>query len=380
MPSGPRASDCSVTLMVGLQRTARADSYEYEAQPVEVRASDARNTKVKTTAVYDSYWRFAAERLYIYYRRIALSPAPWTNDEILQTYRFTNTYRAADRVSQFLIREVQYGAGRSQDPDELFFRTMLFKIFNKIDTWEALERVHGPIVWRNLNIETLERTLDELMNANRRIYAAAYIMPAPPFGASRKHANHIRLLAKMMDDRLPGRIRQTPDLQSVYGLLRSNPSLGPFLAFQFAIDLNYSTMLDFQESSFVVAGPGALDGISKCFVQPPEDTSERIINWMVENQEREFADREIDFPGLYGRPLQPIDCQNLFCEISKYSRVAHPEISGVGDRKRIKQTYRQSATPEAMPYFPPDWNLQTDRVIRVPECVPDFGHIQPLLI
>ncbi|HZJ12657.1 MAG TPA: nucleotide kinase domain-containing protein [Methyloceanibacter sp.] len=33
----------------------------------------------------------------------------------MRSYPFTNAYRASDRVSQFLIREVQYGAGRSQD-------------------------------------------------------------------------------------------------------------------------------------------------------------------------------------------------------------------------------------------------------------------------
>jgi alpha-glutamyl/putrescinyl thymine pyrophosphorylase clade 1 len=53
----------------------------------------------------------------------------------------------------------------------------------------------------------------------------------------------------------------------------------------------------------------------------------------------------LDFPGLFGRPLQPIDCQNLFCEISKYARVAHPEVGGVANRTRIKQSYHPSGQP-----------------------------------
>ena len=37
--------------------------------------------------------------------------APWTSDYILQTYKFTNTYRASDRVSQYLINNVIYTGG-----------------------------------------------------------------------------------------------------------------------------------------------------------------------------------------------------------------------------------------------------------------------------
>src|SRR3546814_5259976 len=43
---------------------------------------------------------------------------------------------------------------------------------------------------------------------------------------------------------------------------------------------------------------------------------------------------------LFGRQLHLIDCQNLFCEISKYTRVSHPDIAGVSGRTTIKQEYR----------------------------------------
>ena len=77
--------------------------------------------KITPTVVFDYYWRFAAERLAIYYRRLKGLPAPWTEDPILAAYRFTNTYRALDRVTQYLIREVQYHPNRSQAPSEVFF-------------------------------------------------------------------------------------------------------------------------------------------------------------------------------------------------------------------------------------------------------------------
>jgi len=95
---------------------------------------------MERSVVFDSYWRFAAERLRVYFNRLARPAGPWTDDPILRSYRFTNTYRAADRVSQYLMREVQYRDDRSQAPAELFFRTILFKLFNRIETWELVER------------------------------------------------------------------------------------------------------------------------------------------------------------------------------------------------------------------------------------------------
>jgi hypothetical protein len=316
---------------------------------------------MKTTIVYDSYWRFAAERLAMYRRRLIDPDGPWTDDAILRDYRFTNTYRAADKVSQYLIREIQYRPDRSQAPDEVFFRTMLFKLFNRIETWELLEQELGALSWQSVDLDAIARVLDTAMQRGNRIYSAAYIMPAPRLGQVRKHANHLVLLRQMMEDGLPARIEQTSSLAEVYGHLKPWPGLGSFLAFQYTIDLNYSSLLAFDEASFVVAGPGALDGISKCFVSTGGRNAEVVIHEMADSQEREFARLGIRFEGLFGRRLQPIDCQNLFCEISKYSRVAHPEVSGLSGRTRIKQGYVGGGVLRT-PTFPPRWNVQVPEI------------------
>lgn len=322
------------------------------------------------TPVYDSYWYFAAERHAIYERRLTDPDGPWTADPILRTYRFTNAYRAADRVSQYLIAEVQYRADRSQAPAEIFFRTLLFKIFNKIDTWELIESQLGPVSWQSIDLSAVDALLDQAMARGDRIYSAAYIMPAPQLGRARKHANHLALLERMMDDGLPAQIERARSLAEVYALLSPYPGLGPFLTFQYAIDLNYSNLLEFSEADFVVAGPGALDGIAKCFEDSGVRSAEEIIAHMVDIQDREFEARGIDFRGLFGRKLQLIDCQNIFCEVSKYARVAHPEVLGVSTRTRIKQSYRASALEGRAPFFPPRWGLDVPVIGRKAKRLP----------
>ena len=85
----------------------------------------------------------------------AVSSGPWTNDPVLLVHRFTNPYRAADRVSQYLIRHVAYAG--TQGPDEVLLRVVLFKLFNRIATWDLLERAVGPIACQTFDVQPLRR-------------------------------------------------------------------------------------------------------------------------------------------------------------------------------------------------------------------------------
>ncbi len=310
---------------------------------------------LRPTAVFDTYWRFAAERQAVYLARLRRTPTPWTNDEVLQAHRFTNVFRASDRVSQFLITDVQRGATASREPDDVVFRTLLFKVFNRESTWQHLEGRVGPVTWRTYSYDRYRRALDEAAAAGP-IYSPAYLMPPPRLGEDRKHANHLRLLESIMQDGLADRIMSAPSLKSIYDALVSYAGLGPFLAFQYAIDLNYSDLGRFDENDFVVAGPGARDGIRKCFGREASGIETEIIRYMVESQGQHFERLGLNFPGLFGRPLHLIDAQNLFCEVDKYARVRHPDVAGISGRSRIKQRYTPGQ-PLAAPVFPKRWRL-----------------------
>jgi hypothetical protein len=314
--------------------------------------------KVVTTPVFNAYWRFAAERQRIFYRRLQQMNGPLTDDPILRCFKFTNAYRASDRVSQFLIRNVIYREDLPQDKADLFFRILLFKIFNKIETWQLLENEIGPLTWDSFNFGRYDRVLSEHMSAGERIYSAAYIMPSVGrvFGYALKHQNHLCMLANLIEHDYPMRLADCNNMAKAFELMLEAPSIGPFLAYQFVTDLNYSTLTNFGEDEFVKAGPGALDGIDKCFVGASRLDPADVICYMRDNQDRHFADQGIDFHSLWGRPLQLIDCQNLFCEISKYARVAFPEFGGVMGRTRIKQKFSSSGELPA-PWYPPKWKL-----------------------
>ena len=239
------------------------DSVGERRQPEIRKIPLASGCVLKATTVFDTYWRFATLRQDLFMRRVSGEPPPWTEDPVLANYRFTNVYRAADRVSQYLISNVLYRG--EQTGAEIFFRALLFKLFNKIDTWEYLESKLGAVSWKSFQFDRYAKILDEIALRREAIYSAAYIMPSPAFGHSRKHRNHLQLLKHMMRDGAPLRIERSRSLREAFEILRGYPSLGDFLAFQFTIDLNYSQMLDFSEMEYVKAGPGARSGIRKCF-------------------------------------------------------------------------------------------------------------------
>ena len=310
---------------------------------------------VRPSKVFDTYWRFAAERQEIFFRRIAGAPPPWSADPILREFKFTNAYRASDRVSQYLIKRVIYAG--DQNPDELTFRILMFKMFNRIETWELLEESLGGVSFAAYDFDRYDSVLTKAMAAGARIYSAAYIMPSGGRnGESKKHRDHLRLIERMMRDSLATQLQRCSSMRQGFEILKAYPMMGDFLAYQFITDINYSTLTDFSEMEFTVPGPGARDGIHKCFESTGQLSPADVIRMMADIQEEQFVRLGLHFRSLWGRLLQLVDCQNLFCEISKYARCAHPDVGGLAGRTRIKQKYRMN--PRLLRYwFPPKWEI-----------------------
>ena len=355
-PPKPHVDPATATLPLNLPVAPRANDAPATAAPTPIILRHLAPAKV--SEVYESYWRFAAERQDVFFRRARGAAQPWTSNTVLRTYKFTNAYRASDRASQFLIRHVIYRADLPKSPREVFFRILLFKLFNKIETWELLERSFLSITFEDYRFTHYDEVLTRAMRDGRRIYSAAYIMPpgSRAFGQPAKHQNHLLLLERMMEDGLPARLAQTRTMQEGFEKLRAYPTIGDFLAYQFITDVNYSEITDFSEMDFVVPGPGARDGLRKCFTDPGGLNEPELIRLMADLQEHEFERLGLNFRSLWGRRLQLIDCQNLFCEVDKYARVAHPQIVGRTGRTRIKQKFKPTPTQIEL-FYPPKWKL-----------------------
>lgn len=305
--------------------------------------------------VYRAYWTFAIERQSIFLRRLEGRGQPWTTDAILRQYRFCNVFRASDRVSQHLIQHAAYGESDVDEAD-LFLRVVLHRLFSRPETWELLEASFGRIDAAGFDPGLYDAVLERAHRSGHKLYTGAFILCASPaFGHSRKHRNHLALVDAMLSAGVPNRVAQASSLRGVYEELRSWPLLGPFMAYQLAIDLNYTELLDFSEDDFTVPGPGALRGLAKVFADLGDFAPADAVHWLVEQQHVVAAELGIEQPPtLFDRPLHAIDCQNLLCEVDKYCREAFPDFKS--NRTRIKQRFNPDPRPRAL-FFPPRWKI-----------------------
>ena len=255
------------------------------------------------------------------------------------------------------------GICRNQDlgaePADVLFRVLAFRFFSLPQTWEAIISYLGrqPTI-HDLDNGQFEQAVEHAKVINGTLYTGAFILCAiQAYGFKEKYRNHIALFKHMfITCDLASQLLAARSLSEIYLLLHSFPLIGDFMAYQLAIDLNYTAFINFEENSFTKAGPGALRGMRKAFESRGLYSPEEIILLMVKMQDEEFKRLNLKFSGLNGRKLQAIDCQGLFCELDKYCRVAAPNLAS--NRNRIKVKHKPNG--QSIEYFyPPKWTAQS---------------------
>lgn len=299
-----------------------------------------------TTEVFDTYWYFARERHRIYESRLRGESAPWTDDPILQKHRFCNTFRAADRVTQDVIHITNYMPDSSGTVEDDIFRTLVFRMFNKPETFFFLDKTFGGVSLGSFSWWDWAIALDEFKESGNRIYNNAYLIPpASSYGHSRKGDATLNLIHDMVEGGVIGKIRDANSLEEIYTELLRWETFGPFISYQMATDMNFIPEFNLPDD-FVVPGIGAVRGLKKCFIGVKESCRPGII--------KELKHRQVEFgaPTLFGRPMGLVDIQNVFCETDKYTRGLRP-----GEGRRIKQTFKPTVGKIDIPEFPIRWGL-----------------------
>ncbi|KAG6865340.1 hypothetical protein C0991_003377 [Blastosporella zonata] len=323
------------------------------------------------TVVFDTFWRFAAERKAIDDRRRAGLPQPWSDDPIFQKYAFCNTYRVLDKLSQYLIREVIEKG--SQDPQNIVFRVILFNSFTKQETWELLDNELGPLTWARYKRADYEKVLSKAKKSGMTLYTGAFQKPAPKFEFKDAHTNHLCLLEILMEADLLARFKRAKYMAEIYDYFLSFPSMGEFSTFQLILSLSYTKVLNFSGMDFVIAGPGASSGLGKMFglqkmkkaKQSVPDIEEEIIRWMAENQDTQFKRLGIQFSGLGPKrlPMDVIDIEHTLCEVDKYARKAHPSFKG--KRSEIRSIFNPTPGAYIPMVLPQAWNSPERKTLRI---------------
>lgn len=189
----------------------------------------------QASEVFETFFWFVCERHLVLQRRLSGEAAPWTEDSILASHPFVNVFRVFDRNTQFILKEV-IGMGRAHSLRDGFFRVLLFRTFNKVETWQYLQRKLGPLMADNFDVVKYDRLLTRAMDSGMSLYNAAYIMPAPTLGYVRNHSNHLRLIDTMMSLKAYDKLKKMEHLKDAHGYITLFPSMGEFMAMQYVHD------------------------------------------------------------------------------------------------------------------------------------------------
>jgi len=277
------------------------------------------------------FWRMIYERQCIFNKKdIEQRDPPWTEDQILKNFKFTNVFREQDRGTRFVT---DYIFEHCKDRKTLMFNVFVYRIFNKIETFLA----HGVINAESYNKEEIITLLRKVAE-DVTVFTNAFVVSGYPFipGADKieRVANIFEFAIKthmQMEDSQYDCICQ--DMRSAYNWFLSINGVGPFLAYQMAVDLSYSPMVGFNEQYFVIDGPGAKRGLRRLF---PEWEIKRLgyenLNtWLALKSGMWLSeDAAINIDELFKyRPehiMTVMDIENCLCEFSKYSKAV--EMSG----------------------------------------------------
>jgi hypothetical protein len=277
------------------------------------------------------FWWWIAERHAIYLRRQAGLPKPWTDDKILQQYKFTNPFRENDRGTVWL-RENFLTPHRNDNLSTIAFNVAWYRMFNWTGTGELLGWQTGWNADHVLNILYAARA------AGTKIFTGAHMVRSP-FGEPKMEAI-VKVCTELYhmcfaSGALATICREGKSLQMVYNCLIEVPYVGPFMAYEMVTDMRHTRLLEDASDIMTWAnpGPGAQRGLQRLRMpwRPDSDaiTSMRTLlvrgndRWahpgVGEGQEPTFRLSK-DFPMLEMR-----DIEHSLCEFDKYCRAKFGE-------------------------------------------------------
>ena len=261
----------------------------------------------------DEFVSYIVKRHRIYLNRQSGMPKPWTEDPILQSYRFCNAYRELDTVTQWIRknwREPNY-----HEPD-VWFAMVVARLTNWPDT---LAEMGAPATnWHPL---WFIDAVNSRMDAGKKAFTGAYMIHAGPNEGSKASYLAHEVLTPMWERREELRPRAGDTLEAFHTRLMTCKDMGSFMAGQVVADTKYTAKLDLALDwfSWAASGPGSKRGLNRVCDNDDIQAPWKEWQWLQVLQEVQEEVNHV-LPKGWER-MNAQDVQNNLCEFDKYERV-----------------------------------------------------------
>lgn len=282
-----------------------------------------------------TYYHYMCERNKVYQRKeLSKQNPPWTNDEIIKNNSFTCVKRYLDRTSKWLTDNISNNSDLSYE--DRVWRTILFRLYNKIETAELIRINMYEMFWSDSQIRD---NMDKLDATKNDPFTRAYKVIRPKYAyrdiSPKGHDNwksslywYITQLRIKYNMRVPNDLEK--DAISAITWIKSNiDGVGDFIAYQIWCDLCYINEYPMSTNFYTIAGPGCIAGIDMLVDDLDGMNHNEFLFWLRDNIDKIFKeyDSTYDIDNFFWyldkseRYWDLQDLENSFCEFSKYCYV-----------------------------------------------------------
>jgi hypothetical protein len=280
-----------------------------------------------------AFFAFMREREQVRLRKEADLPRPWTDDAILQEFKFTNVRRHYDWTTTKL-REEFYQNYRSDDRRAILMNCALARYFG---TFEFMEAV-GWQTYEDFDFAEIIDTAERRLSSGLRVFTGAYVITNQGISAPKQEVvvdYFLRDLHKAVPELLKV-VQMTRSWQKVAEQMSKIGGFGGtgFMTKEILLDTmmtdfwdlpptyldGYPLVLPADYSTWTPIGPGGLRGAARLLgYDYPEHNTIRPTKALETILTLTDVQGE-HWPKEYGK-LYPTDIQFQLCEFDKYERV-----------------------------------------------------------
>lgn len=301
----------------------------------------------KGHASIEEYFWWINERQNIWYNKEVLRlPKPWTNDPILQKYKFTNCFRQLDRgtiaLNKYILKDWYSIEKPKQTLADMELEEALNILFNIV--WYRLFNldIHAYNLGR-VDFKDKQRLEDYMFTrkqANEKCFTSAHMTSGTFMSDNVKckvyaHLVAANMIASLQDgiykygSRMLYLLNKNNTMKAATKLLQELPMVGPFIAYEMVCDLRFTPILGHATDilTWANAGPGAKRGLRRLGL--PETNNGMYQLFQI--SDKYLSDKVKTAPV----PFEMREIEHSLCEFDKYQRVK----TGAG---RPRETYNGS--------------------------------------
>ena len=259
----------------------------------------------------EEFIAFIIARHQIYLTRERGEPKPWTNDPVLNSYRFCNIYRELDTVTKWIRRN--WREPHQHHPD-LWFAMVVARLVN----WPpSLKALGFPLPWSPVQFK---KVMAWRKKTGAKVFTGAYMIHAGPSSGSKADYLAQEVLSPMWEERDKIQPCERDTLASFHARLMTCKDMGSFMAAQVVADIKYTGILETARDWFTWAasGPGSKRGLNVVCGNDDDNQPWNEAMWLQVLQEVQYEVNK-QLPEGWQK-LHAQDIQNCLCEFYKYTR------------------------------------------------------------